>query len=92
MGWQQWVAETQASPEFAAEQLRLDFAVALERRMEQQGITRAELACKMGMTAAAITRTLRGDESLSVERMVRLAHALGAALHVYLVPTGESGA
>ena len=88
--WQQWVAEAQRSPEFAAEQVKLDFAVALERRMDQQGITRAQLARKLGTSAAAITQTLRGDANLSIERRARLAHALDAALHVYLAPTGES--
>jgi len=87
--WQQWVAQTQRSSEFAAEQVKLDFAVALERRMSQQGITRAELARKLGTSAAAITQTLRGDANLSIERMARLAHALDAALHVHLAPANS---
>jgi transcriptional regulator with XRE-family HTH domain len=87
--WQQWVTEAQQSPEFAAEQVKLDFAVALERRMSQQGITRAELARKLGTSAAAITQTLRGDANLSIERMARLAQALDAALHVHLAPVSS---
>lgn len=84
--WQQWVAEAQTSPEFAAEEVKLDFATALERRMAQQELSRAELARKLGSSAAAITQTLRGDANLSIERMVRLAQAVDAVLHVHLAP------
>jgi transcriptional regulator with XRE-family HTH domain len=84
--WQQWVSEVEGSPELAAEHIKLDFAVALERRMEQQGISRAELARKLGTSAAAITQTLRGDANLSIARMARLAHALDAVVHLHLAP------
>lgn len=84
--WQQWTAELEQSPELAAENAKLDFAVALERRMEHMGISRSELAQKLNTSPAAITNTLRGDANLSIERMVRLTHALDSTLHLHIAP------
>ena len=88
--WTKWVEDVQATPEFAAENVKLDFALALERRMAQMHISRAELARKLGTSAAAMTNTLRGDANLSIERMVRLAHALDAVLNVHIAPASSS--
>lgn len=87
--WQSWMDAVQASPEYAAEDVKLDFALALERRMAQLGVSRADLARKLGTSAAAITNTLRGDANLSIERMVRLAHALESVLHVHVAPVAS---
>lgn len=85
--WQTWVADFKASPEYVAENIKLDFAVTLERRMDQLGLSRADLARKLGTSQAAITNTLRGDANLTIDRMARLAHALDATVHVHLAPT-----
>ena len=84
--WQTWVADFKASPEYVAENIKLDFAVTLERRMDQLGLSRADLARKLGTSQAAITNTLRGDANLTIDRMARLAHALDATVHVHLAP------
>lgn len=85
-GWKQWVSRTEASPEYAAEQAKLDFAVALERRMQQLGVHRAELARRLGTSSAAVTMALRGDANLTLDRMARMTHALDATLQVQLEP------
>jgi transcriptional regulator with XRE-family HTH domain len=88
--WTQWVRQTEASPEYAAEQAKLDFAVALERRMQQCDVHRAELARRLGTSGAAVTMALRGDANLTLDRMARMAHALDATVHVHVAPR-ESG-
>lgn len=82
--WLDWVDAFEKSPEYVAENTKLDFAFALEQRMLQLGVSRADLARKLGTSAAAITATLRGDANLSIARMARLAHALDATVHVHL--------
>jgi ribosome-binding protein aMBF1 (putative translation factor) len=44
---------------------------------EKAGLTRAELARKIGTDEAAISRTERGDRNVTVETLARLARALG---------------
>ncbi len=86
----QWAKEVRASPEYAAEQAKLDFAVALDRRMKQLGVHRAELARRLGTSAAAVTMALRGDANLTLARMARMAHVLDATVHVQVAPRGAS--
>ncbi len=84
--WQEWVAATRESPEQAVEHAKLDFALALERVMVQQGANRAALARRMGTSAAAVSVALRGDANLTIDRMVRMAAALGASVHIHVAP------
>ncbi len=81
-----WLEESRQSPEYATEGAKLDFAVALERRMQHLNLSRSDLARKLGTSPAAITMTLRGDANLSIERMVKLVYALDARLHLHIAP------
>jgi transcriptional regulator with XRE-family HTH domain len=81
-----WAQQTRASPEYAAEKAKLDFAVALDRRMQQIKVHRAELARRLGTSAAAVTMAMRGDANLTLDRMVRMAHALDATVHLTVAP------
>ena len=80
----QWLAEAEKSPEYAAEHAKMDFAVGIERRMKQIGATRTELARLLGTSTSAVSVALRGDANLTIDRMVRLAHALDAQVHVHV--------
>ena len=62
----------------------MDFAVGIERRMKQIGATRTELARLLGTSTSAVSVALRGDANLTIDRMVRLAHALDAQVHVHV--------
>lgn len=84
--WQQWVAAALESPELAVEHAKLDFALALERVMAQQGVNRASLSRRIGTSPAAVSVALRGDANLTIDRMVRLAAALGATVHFHVAP------
>jgi len=79
-----WLAEAGKTPEYAAEHVKMDFAVDLDRRMERLDVSRAELARRLGTSAAAVTMALRGDANLTIDRMVRMAHALDAQVHVHV--------
>jgi antitoxin component HigA of HigAB toxin-antitoxin module len=84
--WVDWAGDARSSADYAADQLKLDFAVDLERRMEQLGISRADLARSLQTSAAAVTMALRGDANLTIERMVRMARALDATVHIHVAP------
>jgi ribosome-binding protein aMBF1 (putative translation factor) len=62
----------------------LEFTEGVVREMERQGVTRTELARRLGTTPAYVTKILRGKANFTLETMVRLARALDAQLHVQL--------
>jgi transcriptional regulator with XRE-family HTH domain len=54
------------------------------REMERQGMTRTELAQRLGTTPAYVTKILRGKVNFTLATMMRLARALDADLNVRL--------
>lgn len=88
--WLEWAKDARSSVEFDADQVKLDFAVDLEQRMEQLGVSRADLARSLETSAAAVTAALRGDANLTIERMVRMARALDANVHIHVAPKAAS--
>lgn len=73
-------------PEFLLERVKLAFAEELCRLMEEQGLSHAQLAERLGTSRAYITRILRTDYNLTAETMVKLAQALDARVELSLVP------
>lgn len=62
----------------------LEFTEDVVREMERQGVTRTELAQRLGTTPAYVTKILRGKVNFTLATMVRLARALEAELRVQL--------
>ncbi len=52
--------------------------------MEQRGVTRAELARRMGSSPAYVTKMLRGNTNFTIESMVRIARALDGKLSLHV--------
>ena len=82
----QLFAEARRMPEYWEEGAILDFAEALYIAMEDQGVTRAELARRLGTAQAYITRVLGGHANFTLTTMTKLAMALGLQLEVGLRP------
>ncbi len=70
----------------------LAFTEDLTHAMEREGVSRAELARRLGSTPAYVTKILRGNVNFTLATMVRLARALGAELQVQLVPGAQEHA
>jgi transcriptional regulator with XRE-family HTH domain len=64
----------------------IEFTEELCRCMATQGITRADLARRMNVSPAFITRVLRGDCNFTIETMTKLARAVGSELRLHLEP------
>jgi len=62
------------------------FTEELHKRAEAKGLSRADLARRLGVSPAYITKVFRGDVNFTVETMVRLARAVGGKLHLHLAP------
>lgn len=70
----------------------LEFTENLVREMDRQGITRTELARRLGATPAYVTKILRGKVNFTLATMVRLARALEGELHVQLTGPAQAAA
>jgi transcriptional regulator with XRE-family HTH domain len=80
--------EAKKSPAYWVERAELEFTEELERRMEREGVSRAELARRIGCSPAYITKILRGSTNFTLESMARIAFALGCELRTHLQPEG----
>jgi transcriptional regulator with XRE-family HTH domain len=68
----------------------LEFTESLTAAMEAQGVSRAELARRLGVSAAYVTKMLRGNANFTLRSMVRVARALQATFRPRLErPVGE---
>src|SRR5450756_2779769 len=84
--FKQMFAEARGMPEYWEEGAILDFTEALYVAMEEQGVTRAELAHRLGTSQAYVTRVLGGHANFTLKTMAKLALALGLQLEVGLGP------
>lgn len=69
----------------------LELTEEVVRRMEAEGVSRAELARRLGTSPAYVTKLLRGNANLTLATMVRLARALESELHCHLKPAARAG-
>ncbi len=87
------VAELFAEPpsiEGEADYQKLLFVEELLEIMKAQGVSRAELARRMGARPSRITAMLTGTSNFTIETMVRAARAVGAKYHHCLAPASKS--
>jgi len=64
----------------------MEFTEELSRWMEQNGVSRSELAAKIGVSAPYVTKILKGNVNFTIGTMVKLARAVGADLDLHLKP------
>ncbi|MEQ8966186.1 MAG: helix-turn-helix transcriptional regulator [Azospirillaceae bacterium] len=77
-------AEAEASPAYHVEGVVLAFTDGVQRRMAAQGVSRAELARRLGTSQAYVTKLFNGSANFTVETMVKIAMALGTDLEIGL--------
>lgn len=61
------------------------FAKALERLMDEEDITRKDLAGRLKVTQPYVTKLLRGDANLSIKTMVKAARAFDSEIDLKIV-------
>lgn len=62
----------------------LEFTEGLYRLMEDNKLSRKELARRLGTSPAYITKVLRGDINFTIDSMVKLAKAAGGTVQVHI--------
>lgn len=69
---------------------KLDFSQALDVRRRRLQISYAAIAEKIGSSAPYVSKVFRGDSNLTIESMVKLAHATGGRLDIRIVDAATS--
>jgi transcriptional regulator with XRE-family HTH domain len=72
--------------EYRAEGASIEFTNAMVTRMREAGVSRSELARKIGVSPAYISKLLRGATNFSLDSMVKIAHALNCEFRCHLEP------
>jgi len=72
--------------EYRAEGASIEFTNAMLTRMRQLDVSRSELAGRIGVNPAYISKILRGDTNFSLETMVKIANALHSEFRCHLEP------
>ena len=74
--------------EFKLEEVILDITEEVCRAMEEKGIGRAELAEKMGVSRAFISKLLNGTPNLTIKTLMKIAIVLDREMSVRMPPAG----
>ena len=74
--------------EFRLEGLILDFTERIVATMEEKKISRVELARKLGVSKAFVSKMLNGNPNLTIKSMMSIADALGCELNLDIYPRG----
>lgn len=82
----QMAAEARKSVGYWVEMPIVEFTEDIFLLMEKQGVSKAELARRLGTSRAYVTKLLGGDANFTLQTMTRVAMALGAAVHVHVAP------
>src|ERR1700687_2475488 len=72
--------EFQDDPEFRTEEVILDFTEKVVAAMRERGMNRVELAQRLGVFKAFVTKLLNGNPNLTIRTMVSIADALECKL------------
>lgn len=85
-----WFAEQfetfEGDAEYQAGLLRLKFYEDILRIMEEQCVTRAELASRLSCSKAYVTKLFNDSTNVTLHTLVRIALALGCDVALSLVP------
>jgi len=74
--------------DFRTETAILDFTEKIVDKMRKTGMSRTELADKLGVSKPFITKLLNGNPNMTIRTMVAISHALDCELSMEICPKG----
>lgn len=84
-----YILETQDKWSFDVTDAKIQFALDLAALMEENGISRKDLADRIGVALSRVTKILSGDANLTLETMVQAVRAAGGTFHMRITPEGR---
>ena len=83
---QDWISEFEGDPDFEFDRVAIDVGEQIVARMEERGMTQADLARAMGVSRARVSQILRGNDNLTLKSIVTVAIALDCRVEMLLNP------
>ena len=84
MSFSDLIQNARSRDDYWVEDATLQFTMQLYRLMQEQGISKTELASRIQVSQPYVTRVLKGRDNLTIATMVKLARAMGAKLQISL--------
>jgi transcriptional regulator with XRE-family HTH domain len=84
--------EAEQHDDYWAELAIVEVTEEVARRMEELGVSRAELARRLGTSPAYVTKVLRGNANFTLATIVKLARALESEVRFRLSPRRRGAA
>jgi len=81
-------AAAEKDPAYWSERAILRVAEEIALAMERAGISRSELARRLGASPAYVTKILRGNANFTLDSLARIAYSLGGEFRFHLAPKG----
>ena len=78
--------EWRDDPDYLYEGVVLELTEQIAAQMKERGISRSDLAERLGTSRAYVTKLLDGQENMTVKTLVRVANALEMKVGMKLVP------
>ncbi len=88
--FRQLYLQAERDPAYWTELAILEVAEEIHSAMERAGVSRAELARRLGTSPAYVTKILRGSANFTLESLARLAYALGGEFRFHIAPRGST--
>ncbi len=88
--FQEMKARHEKDPKYWVEAMRFDFGDEVGRMMEERGVTRAELARRLGSSPAYVTRFFRAMFNPTLLTLAKVAVALDARVSLHMHPAEAS--
>ena len=82
--YRQALKEARSSVDYWVDGPITEFAEDIWRLMEEQKVSRAELARRLGTSRAYVTKLLGGNANFTLETMTKVAMAFGCTVHVHV--------
>lgn len=82
--FRRFIREAESSVDYWVDGPITEFAEDIWRLMEEQKVSRAELARRLGTSRAYVTKLLGGNANFTLQTMTKVAMALGATVHIHV--------
>ena len=79
-----WVEEWDRDPDYLVEGVLLAATERICELMDKHGISRAELARRLGKSRAYVTRVLNGQPNMTLKTLTQIAVALGEGIDLFI--------
>jgi transcriptional regulator with XRE-family HTH domain len=78
--------------EYRLEKILIQLGEDICRLMQDQQISRADVAERLGVSRAYVTRVLNGNPNLTIKTLLKLSDALGRELAISFAPKPDASA